>query len=97
MYTIEFETDVKNGMIKIPEQYKDIDTRHVKVIAIVGDSGTRQSLKKKQVEEKPQYSDEYLKENWRELIMTGLGNYDESYYRSEQYKEDRGAYLMEMG
>ncbi|MEY3787181.1 MAG: hypothetical protein RLZ75_1388, partial [Pseudomonadota bacterium] len=30
-----------------------------------------------------------------ELIMTGLSNYDEAYYKSDQYKEDRGSYLSE--
>jgi hypothetical protein len=39
------------------------------------------------------YTDEYLKENWKEMIMTSGDNSD--YYKSEQYDEDRGNYLME--
>jgi len=27
--------------------------------------------------------------------MTGLSNYDEAYYKSDKYKEDRGTKLME--
>ena len=27
--------------------------------------------------------------------MTGLSSYDEDYYKSDQYKEDRGSYLMD--
>ena len=40
-----------------------------------------------------EYTDEYLKENWREMIMNSGDNAD--YYKSEQYHEDRGNYLLE--
>ncbi len=40
-------------------------------------------------------TDEYIKEHWKELIGIGLSNYDENFYKSEQYKLDRGKYLME--
>ncbi len=39
------------------------------------------------------YTDEYLKENWREMVMTSGDNAD--YYKSEAYYEDRGNYLLE--
>ena len=42
---------------------------------------------------KQEYSDEYLEENWKELIM-GCKS-DPEYYKSEEYYEDRGRYLME--
>ena len=42
-----------------------------------------------------QLTDEYIQEHLRELIMTGLSNYDEAYYKSDQYKENRGNHLME--
>ena len=42
---------------------------------------------------KQEYSDEYLEENWKELIM-GCES-DPEYYKSEEYYEDRGRYLME--
>jgi hypothetical protein len=48
-----------------------------------------------QSKESQLFSDEYINNNWRELIMAGLKDYDEDYYKSDQYKEDRGAYLME--
>jgi len=38
-------------------------------------------------------SDEYIEKNWKELLM-GIKS-DPSYYKSEQYKLDRGEYLME--
>ncbi|MCK9491404.1 MAG: hypothetical protein M0Q24_04880 [Sulfurimonas sp.] len=38
-------------------------------------------------------TDEYIEENWRELLM-GIKS-DPEYYKSEQYKLDRGEYLME--
>jgi len=39
------------------------------------------------------YTDEYLKENWREMVMTSGDSAD--YYKSEAYYEDRGKYLEE--
>jgi len=45
------------------------------------------------IEKIEEYSDAYIKENWRELVMTS--NSDPEYYKSEQYYEDRGNYLME--
>jgi len=35
MYAIEFEADVQNGMIKIPSQYKELNSKHIKVIALL--------------------------------------------------------------
>jgi hypothetical protein len=40
-----------------------------------------------------EYTDEYLKENWREMIMTSGDSSD--YYKSEAYYEERGNYLLE--
>ena len=45
--------------------------------------------------EKIEYSDEYIEKNWREIVSNALSSYDEDYYKSEQYKLDRGEYLME--
>ncbi len=90
MYAIEFEADVKDGMIKIPSQYRELYSKHIKVIALLDESITARP-----VEEKPLFSDEYINEHWREIIMTGLSNYEDDYYKSDQYKQDRGDYLME--
>lgn len=90
MYAIEFEADIQNGMIKIPSEYKDLSSKHVKIIALLDDSEMLKPL-----EEKRLFTDEYIKDHWRELIVTGLSNYDEDYYKRDQYKEDRGAYLMD--
>jgi len=38
-----------------------------------------------------QYTEDYIKSNWKEIIMS-VGS-DDSYYKSEQYKLDRGADL----
>lgn len=40
-----------------------------------------------------EYTDTYLKENWREMVMSSGDNAD--YYKSEEYYEDRGNYLLE--
>jgi hypothetical protein len=89
MYVIEFEADVHNGMIKMPSEYKNLNSKQLKIIALLDDSETI-----KPIEENQQVNDEYINEHWRELIMTGLSNYDEAYYKSDQYKEDRGSYLV---
>jgi hypothetical protein len=93
MYAIEFEADVQDGLIKIPSQYKELYSKHIKVIVLLDDSKTIKPLVKTQGEEKRQFSHEYIKNNWRELIMTGSSNYDGDYYKSDQYKEERSAYL----
>jgi len=41
------------------------------------------------------YTDEYIKENWRTIISVGLKDFDDDYHKSNQYKMDRGEYLME--
>ena len=38
-------------------------------------------------------SDEYIEKHWKEILM-GIKS-DPDYYKSEQYKLDRGEYLME--
>lgn len=45
--------------------------------------------------EKTVLTDEFIEQNWEEILSDGLQNYDENYYKSEQYKLDRGEYLME--
>ena len=44
-------------------------------------------------ESKNNLSDEYIEKHWREILM-GIKS-DPDYYKSEQYKLDRGKYLME--
>jgi len=39
------------------------------------------------------FTDEYLRENWKEMVMTSGDNSD--YYKSEEYYEGRGNYLLE--
>ena len=49
--------------------------------------------KREEKVERVEYSDKYIEENWRELVM-GIES-DPDYYKSEQYYDDRGEYLME--
>ena len=89
MYAIKFEADVHNGMIVIPEEYRNLESQHLQITAIVANNAFPQKV------ETIDYSDEYIKENWREMVSVGLSGYDENYYKSEQYKLDRGSYLAE--
>ena len=90
MHAIEFEADVQNGMIKLPSQYSNLNSKHLKIIVLLDDSVSIDAKP-----ENPELTDEYIQNNWRELIMTGLSAYDEAYYKSDQYKEDRGSQLMD--
>jgi hypothetical protein len=64
MYAIEFEADVQNGFIKIPSEYKNLNSKHLKIIALLDDSEINKPIENKQL------TDEYINEHWRELIIT---------------------------
>lgn len=34
MYAIEFEADIRDGAVKIPEGYKSLQARHVRVVIL---------------------------------------------------------------
>lgn len=89
MYAIEFEADIQNGMIKIPSQYKELNSKHVKIIALLDDSEIIKPLEKTQGEEKRQFSHEYINNNWRELIMTSSTDplQDDDKILQEEYGE----------
>jgi len=38
MYAVKFEADVHNGMIAIPEEYKNLESQHLKITAIVANN-----------------------------------------------------------
>lgn len=89
MYAIEFEADIQDGMIKIPSQYKKLNSKHVKVIALLDDSETIKPIEKTQGEEKRLFSDEYINDHWRELIMTSSTDpqQDDDIILQEEYGE----------
>jgi hypothetical protein len=37
MYAIEFEADIKDGVVKIPEEYKTLANRHARVVILLED------------------------------------------------------------
>tara|TARA_R110001583_G_scaffold155609_1_gene307265 strand:+ start:1596 stop:1820 length:225 start_codon:yes stop_codon:yes gene_type:complete len=40
MYAIEFEADVINGTIKIPDKYRNLEAKHLKAIILLPDEST---------------------------------------------------------
>jgi hypothetical protein len=84
MYAIEFEADIKNGMIKIPNQYHKLNSKHVKIIALIDDSEMIKPLEEKQL-----FTDEYINDHWRELIMTSSTDplQDDDKILQEEYGE----------
>ncbi|MEA3642077.1 MAG: hypothetical protein VBE63_19365 [Lamprobacter sp.] len=91
MYAIEFEADIQNGMIKIPTQYQGMESKHVKVIALL-DNLERNQQAAPPHEEKPAFfADGYIEQHWRELIITASPDplQDDDAVLQEEY----GAYL----
>ena len=37
MYAIEFETDIRDGMVKIPENYSKLRNAHAKIVVMIDD------------------------------------------------------------
>lgn len=35
MYAIEFETDIQDGIVKIPEEYRQLKNKHARVVILV--------------------------------------------------------------
>jgi len=35
MYTIEFEADIRNGLVKIPDAYHQLENKHAKIVLMV--------------------------------------------------------------
>jgi len=43
----------------------------------------------------PKYTDEYVQENWKKILSEAFADFDHNYYKSMEYKIERGKYLME--
>lgn len=37
MYAIEFEADIRNGTVKIPEKYRQLNNTHARIVLMVND------------------------------------------------------------
>ena len=40
MYAIEFEADIKNGVVTIPPEYNDIQNHHAHIVVMIKDMDT---------------------------------------------------------
>lgn len=81
-------------LLTINIQNESLIDKIIKILEIFKNDGV-QIVKKETLSDikEQEYTDEYLKENWLEMVMTSGDNSD--YYKSEQYYEDRGNYLLE--
>ena len=41
LHTVEFESEICHGMIKVPEEYHALETKHIKVIATIADENVQ--------------------------------------------------------
>lgn len=75
-------------------QNESLIDKIIKILEVFKNDGVQIVKKETSSDNKEkEYTDEYLKKNWREMIMTSGDSSD--YYKSNQYYEDRGNYLME--
>ena len=75
-----------NFRIKIPNEYKNLNSKDLKIIALLDDSETI-----KPIEENQQVTDEYINEHWRELIM--MSSTDPLQNDDKILQEEYGAHL----
>ena len=48
MYAVEFESNIKNGMINIPDEYKKlVEHAHVKCFIVIDETNQKSALRKK--------------------------------------------------
>ena len=45
MYAIEFETDIQNGIVKLPEDYLSLKDKHVRVVILVDEDQDERELR----------------------------------------------------
>lgn len=79
-----------DGQFVIP-QLSNMELNTDKIIVDISDD----LIKNFEENKKNVLSDEYIQKNWKDLVSKGLSTCDENYYKSEQYKLDRGDYLIE--
>jgi hypothetical protein len=70
MYAIEFEADVNNGIIEVPIQHKELNSKHVRIIALIYPKNSTATEHLNPTESSSIYTDEYIENNWRKLIIT---------------------------
>jgi len=90
MYAIKFEADVHDGVIKIPPEYRNLESRHLEIVALVLNYDNSENENNISLN---MPSEEYIIEHWKEFVMNSSTADD--YYKSEKYKLDRAGYLME--
>jgi len=83
MFAVEFEADVHDGKVEIPAKYRKQLGQHIKLIALTDEKA----------EETIQYSDEYIEEHWREMIITARMSSD--FESSDELHRQREEYLVE--
>ncbi len=50
MYAVEFETDIKNGIVRIPKEYKDLqDKKRVKLFIVYDKNNNKKDFKRKKM------------------------------------------------
>lgn len=45
MYAIEFETDIQDGVVKIPDEYQQLKNKHARVVILIADNPEDEGLR----------------------------------------------------
>ena len=51
MHKVEFESEITQGMIKVPDEYRDLESKRIRVIAIIDDDLSGRSTAEGQADE----------------------------------------------
>ena len=87
MKEIKFEADVVNGMIKIPERFKNIESKHLEIIALVVSKNEIKKTGKSDTYRKLEELNEKL--GGDELIELKLKSYSKNYtYNNTEYDDE---------
>jgi|YNPMSStandDraft_2_1061718.scaffolds.fasta_scaffold00033_50 hypothetical protein len=74
----------KNAYDKLHSCLKQFDINEIEIIY------EEHTISKNKIE----ITDDYIEKNWREIVSDALSSFDEDCYKSEQYKLDRGEFLI---
>jgi hypothetical protein len=87
MLKVKFEADIHDdGILEIPDEYKSqLAGKHVKLVVVADEAMPEK--------ESSQFSDEYIKQHWREMIYTSTMADD--FESSDELRQQREDYLLE--
>lgn len=85
MYAVKFEADVHDGTIKVPLSYRNLESKHLEIIAIVIDDSFSKEAKSDTYKKLEQLNE---KLGGDELVELKLQNYPQNYEYNSNKSDD---------